>query len=353
MNTKKFEHLYRYCDKDLNGLFLDAQEGRAACLSPTLALSVTNTHSNIKSKEGLKPFADFFNVFKQYFGNQITSQDIGKGGKYTKPKDLNWLNKQMDNGKERELKKKNLIGYSIGRIGYGCSAGTLTVGYGIAQPPAFRSLIDVDFGCAIIKMRMDLPVDLLESNSKEYFQKLLYDLFNDYPIDIGYIGYSFLFDYSLAYGLSYYVNWRELYFENKCFLPSKPFELPVIHNVPVIVGWITLVGDQHLQQLGGRVAAQKFFSKDKEIIIHEFKYGIGIQIGKQPIAGTQDEDISLYKKVTQFLLPFRTQREPYLIFGISQKKYDAEKKEWISIYPNRGDEKWKADNNKWYTRFDN
>lgn len=334
---KKFEHLYRYCTKDLKNLFFDAQEGTIPCVSPSLLIAVKNTSSIIKRKEKLKSYTDFFNVFKKYFGDQITYHYKGTGGKYTKPENLNWFNKQIENAEKKE--PKNNVSFD-----YECSASALP--YGIAQPPAFRS-------SSYIKMRLDLPVDFLESHSKEHFQKLLHDLFNDYPIEVGYIGYSFLFDYSMLNVLGTYVDWRKLYFENSCFLPYKLFDIPVMYDVPVIVGWITLIGDQHLQQLGGREAAKNFFSKDKEITIYNFKYGIGIQIGKQPIAGTKNEDINLYRKVTQFLLPFRNQRDPYIIFGISQKEYDPKKKEWVNIYPNKGkDEKWKLDNDKWYKHFD-
>jgi hypothetical protein len=98
-------------------------------------------------------------------------------------------------------------------------------------------------------------------------------------------------------------------------------------------GWLTLVGDKWLGELGGAQALSR--SLPPEVAVHPLAFGVLLQAGPRPSLGDRNrrEDLPLYRAVGRVLAPVRSpSHPPYLYKSAVEGEDEGWTSEWLARF---------------------
>lgn len=156
--------------------------------------------------------------------------------------------------------------------------------------------------------RVCIPVSAFEQDP-DGFHVFLTDALSKFPLAWGFVGYSMLWNYLLP-DIDSRVKKRMPSILKRH--PGLSYGYPGFYQAKVEqglghVGWITLLGSEYVERLGG-VAALKERTKGSELRVLKLgDHAVGLQAGPEPSAGdvNRGETLPLRREVGRIVAPVR------------------------------------------------
>lgn len=170
----------------------------------------------------------------------------------------------------------------------------------------------------VIDLRLSFPVDYAISSIK----KIITNVLKECPIAFGYGGYSLLFEDDFAYNK----NWTSLYVERLknypglVFSEANAFGEIVLHDNKIpVVNWLTVLGDNFIDVLGGKGKIKQSLSNHFEFIDHD--HAICIFAGSSPQLGNKTaSSLPLYQEIGKLLKPICMNHKRFENTGVAGMK---------------------------------
>ncbi|MCL9643701.1 DUF3396 domain-containing protein [Rahnella bonaserana] len=194
---------------------------------------------------------------------------------------------------------------------------------------------DVDL--STIKLTLPLRI-LKEFNGSQYYHALLLQLCNEFNVESGYAGLSFILprEFHRMFPYEYSLAQR--------FSGVMVDSIGMLEGGDAVEGikgacWYTILGNRWVEKLGGVSFVNRMIADTPEIAILPYNQGLILQAGQQPpgLGEINDEGLpSLLVKVNQIIRPIRQDGHNSLHFYSMEDNHQFNKESSM----------------KWYARFD-
>jgi Protein of unknown function (DUF3396) len=275
----------------------------------------------VDAPDVLSPYRTFLENFQNQISHCILDGDQMHAKKIT-PKLLENLPNEMSDAKRR--KQAGVIA-EIFRSASGREVLT----------PA----IDFDYskiGKPHTYIRTNFPLKWFDSEGLSGLRKYLFDSLKGFPLQAGYVGYCF--SWRTAYDRELYPIFpRWLQRHPGIMQPSSAQASALIYGLTDI-GWITLLGVEFLERMGGIDALKKAVSHIPQVTVTALtEGGAYIQIGDAPQLGdTHNGDpLSSYCELGKVLAPLRNRDalvENMSVPGMRERDYPGLRAQWIDRF---------------------
>lgn len=271
------------------------QDGKEIIAAP--CVEIVTFSSQPPTIEGGKGFARFVRTFASRFGDRLTFYRTGDMKRF-RPVDkrtLDAVNHWFSDEKLLAKKMLALVAHSGDSQRSAMPPGLKLMLWGFDKPPCFV-------------FRMALPVEV--ANAPDDLIAFVQDALPDFPLDSGYCGYSFVWDESS-------VDAKALEWAGPLLLrhPGLDYESPVaLSNAAsegiVAVSWLTFLGPQITQELGGLKALAKAIPKGGSVLPLGHG-GVLLRAGERPELGdvNRRDLLPLYRAVGRLVSPRRASDE--------------------------------------------
>lgn len=243
-----------------------------------------------KKLENVNALIDAIYVsFLKEFENDFTfCEYAGKRKKITpvqKEKFREWL-------KDKKQLKKALLGYDLN------SAKSLS---SAPAAPCFSFSYDATYGRNVVRLRLSFPIDYDPHLIKQFITKVL----KNCPVEYGYGGYALLFEDDFAYNKSWTSHYAKILksYPGLVFSEGNAFsEMVVDHKKIPVVNWLTILGENFIDVLGGKNRIKADLSNHFEF--SELENALCIFAGDSPELGEKNaSSLPLYQEIGRFLKP--------------------------------------------------
>lgn len=298
------------------------QDGILIC-EPCLCITLFSDADlgSVDAPDVLSPYRVFLENFDSQVSHCILDGDQMHAKKIT-PKLLENLPNEMNDAKRR--KQAGVIAYLFRSVsGREKLSPAISFDYGkIGKPHSY--------------IRINLPLDCFDQAGVFSLQRYLSKSLKGFPLQAGYVGYCF--SWSTAYDRELYPMFaRWLQRHPGIMHPSEAQEIVSIYGLTDI-GWITLLGVEFVERMGGMDALKKAVAHIPQVTVTALtEGGAYIQIGDAPQLGdTHNGDtLSSYCELGKVLAPLRNREaliENMSVPGMRERDYPGLRTQWIDRF---------------------
>ncbi len=182
-------------------------------------------------------------------------------------------------------------------------------------------------------LRANFPLPWFEAEGLVGVRRYLEQSLSDFPLQAGYVGYAFSWETEAEQELQpNFLRWLQRH--PGLMEPGFAHRIISYYGLPDL-GWITLLGQAYVQQMGGEAALMRATAHVPEIAYEPLpEGGLGIRIGDFPrlgdaLAGDHLEDYRALGRVLAPLHPSDILIENMVVEGIDD---DADHARWIKRF---------------------
>ena len=266
-----------------------------------------------------------YDAFLRSFGTQLTYCRLSGDQMHFRrvtAASLETLPEQMEDRKRRR-KGGVTVEFRSGRSRDECRAPAIDFEYSRVESPHTA-------------IRLYLPLKWFDEGSLPGVLEMLVSVLADFPLQSGYVGYSFLWDTNLESIVEpYFFHWLQ---RHPGLMEPRFSHASVAYHGLTDVGWITLLGKSYVERLGGLDALRRETSEIAGILFDELPLGsLSVRLGEAPRLGdlVQGDGMDDYRAVGRILAPLRNKsalHEGMTVAGFRDRDNPGMRVKWIDRF---------------------
>jgi hypothetical protein len=185
-------------------------------------------------------------------------------------------------------------------------------------------------------MRLYLPLKWFDESGLPGVLDILASALTDFPLQSGYVGYTFLWDSNLESIVEpYFFHWLQ---RHPGLMEPRFSHASVAHHGLTDIGWMTLLGQAFVEKTGGLDALKHDTSGIAGIQFDEFPFGsIGVRLGDMPRLGdlAQGDTMDDYRALGRILARLRNKsalHDGMTVAGFRDRDNPGMRVKWIDRF---------------------
>jgi hypothetical protein len=185
-------------------------------------------------------------------------------------------------------------------------------------------------------IRIYLPLEWFSANSNEGLFGFLLELLADFPLQAGYIGYSFLYNDNFESDTEpYFFSWLRRH--PGILEPAFSHSIVSQHGLTDL-GWVTLLGESFVDRLGGAEFLRRATAHIEGVRYLDLPSGgFGIQLGDKPRLGdvANGDTMPDYQALGKVLAPLRNRlalHKGMAVAGFDDNQFPGLREMWIDRF---------------------